>query len=302
MLRMIRRPKRPVHRPVEPEDLRSRTLVVGLGAMKSGTTWLSGYLAAHSRFLHSPIKEMNTFNQFYDNPFKGQRDRFRLYRMESLLLDKRPGGMFRHEHRLRALAQLGRINSVEDYLAYFAERIGEETHFGEISPSYSHLPPEALRDIAGITSDVRFLFLMRDPAARAASHIRHLRRRVRAHVPVADLVAQVTPDDAVYMRSDYGHTLDTLDRAGLRDRARLLYFETLFRPETMRGLCDWLDLEFREPEADRKRNVGVGEGLTPEQMHDLRDRLDPIYVDLRARGLGTEMAGWWWDAQPAAAV
>lgn len=293
--------QKPTRGPLPISELRRRTFVVGLGTMKSGTTWLSGYLGDNPQFLHSPIKEMNSFNQFYDNPFKGQGDRFRMFRMESIILDKRSGALMRHQHRLRALAQLGRIKSIDDYLAYFAERIGDETHFGEISPSYSHLPPEGLREIAGITADVRFLLIMRDPAKRAASHIRHLRRRVAADVPVADLIRTIAPDHPVYLRSNYGQTLDALEQAGVRDKAYLLTFETLFRADTMRNLCAWLGLEFQAPHVDRKKNEGTGEELTPEQLNEIRERLDPIYIDLRARGFQSDVPQWWWDAPSASA-
>ena len=41
--------------------LAQRQLVISLGVMKSGTTWLSDYLSSHPTFFHSPIKEMSAF-------------------------------------------------------------------------------------------------------------------------------------------------------------------------------------------------------------------------------------------------
>ena len=49
--------------------LQSCTLLVGLGAMKSGTTWLTRYLDAHPDFLHSPINEMDYFNHQFPGAF-----------------------------------------------------------------------------------------------------------------------------------------------------------------------------------------------------------------------------------------
>jgi hypothetical protein len=299
----LRRPVRQAA--VLPKDLRQGTLVIGLRAMKAGTTWLSDYLRGNPDFFHSPVNEMNIFNDLYDNPSKSLDrgdNRYRLYRMEEIILDSGSWTNPRRLDQLRAFAQLGRIKSVDDYLAYFAERMGNETHFGEISPAYFHLSPKALREIARITADVRFLFLMRDPVKRAASHIRHMRRRVSTNVPIADLVAGVTPDNYVYLRSNYGYTFDAVEKAGLLDRTKFLYYETLFRDDTMRDLCQWLGIEFHRPRPDRIRNEGRGEDRTPEQLDELRSRLNPIYVDLRARGMVATAPEWWWDARPAVTV
>ncbi|HSF65285.1 MAG TPA: sulfotransferase, partial [Paracoccaceae bacterium] len=210
---------RPRRAPVDP---RTRTLVIGLGAMKSGTSWLSQHLGRHPDFLHSPVKEMNVFNQMADNPFRWRDESYRLFRMEEIVLAERWRRDPKAVDSLRALAQIGRITTPEDYLAYFAERMDRQTHFGEISPAYALLPVETLRLIAGLARDVRFLFLMRDPARRAASHLRHLRRRKRVGVPLDDLLAEVVPGHPVWLRSDYGRTIDLLEAAGVLPQSRLM--------------------------------------------------------------------------------
>ena len=73
--------------PPPPVPLAHRQLVIGLGAMKSGTTWLSDYLGSHPQFFHSPIKEMNVFanlsptNPAYPNFLYKPGDAYRLWRM-----------------------------------------------------------------------------------------------------------------------------------------------------------------------------------------------------------------------------
>jgi len=279
---------------VRPEQLRERTLAVGLGAMKAGTTWLSLYLRSLPEFLHSPVNELNFFNRLHEDPTRVRDESYRALQMETIILDK-PLKLPRHWDKLRALAQQGRMATIDDYLAFFAERMGRQTHFGEISPAYSHLPAETLREIAAITKDVRFLFIMRDPAKRAASHIRHLRRRRQAHVPIDTLVEEVGEGNNVWMRSDYGLTADALKAAGVLDRTRFLYSETLFRPQTIRDLCAWLGLDYRKPDIDHRVNAGRGEELSERQLQRLRERLDPLYRDLEARGFKAEAPGWWWD-------
>lgn len=295
-------------KPIVPVPLSDRQLVIGLGAMKSGTTWLSDYLGSHPDFFHSPIKEMNSFaaifpdNPRYPNYIYRPGESYRLWRMEKIVLSfgANPSRVDRTDaererfDRLRALAQLGRITSAEQYLAYFEERIGDQSHFGEISPSYSHLPAEAYACMAGLSKDVRFLFLMRDPTDRAASHLRHARRRVDKDEDLAALVERVTPDSAFFIRSDYRYTLNTLRSLGFESRVKCLIYENLFSQDTVDELCDWLGLQRSPATLDKRLNPGVGDSLDDAQLHLLRERLAPIYDGLRHDPLTQEAVSWRW--------
>ena len=293
---------------VAPVPLSDRQLVIGLGAMKSGTTWLSDYLGSHPDFFHSPIKEMNTFaSLFPDNPrypdyIYRPGESYRLWRMEKIVLSfgSAPPRLDRTDSererfdRLRALAQLGRLATTDEYLAYFEERIGEQRHFGEISPSYSHLPAEAYAAMAGLTKDVRFLFLMRDPTERAASHLRHARRRVDKDEDLSSLIDRVTAESAFFIRSDYRYTLQVLRALQLGDRVKFLIYENLFSQDTMDDLCAWLGMERLPATLDKRLNPGVGDVLDAAQMNLLRDRLDPIYEELRHDPAVQSAASWRW--------
>lgn len=274
------------------DDLRQRRLVIGLGAMKCGTTWLSDYLGRHPGFFHAPIKEMNVFNRRWPNAFDQDGPAFRLWRMEEIVLDPHYPRSGRLRMRLRALAEIGRIGTDQDYLAFFARRMRGQGAFGEISPSYALLPPEGLRHIAGLTADVRFLFLMRDPVARMVSNIQHLRRRLRRHDSVDQMIADVAPGHPLWLRGDYGRTLDALAEAGVT--AKTLVYEEMFRDDTIRELCTWLDLPFAPPDFARRLNVAQGEGLTDDQKSRLRDRLDPVYQDLSRRFGADRPKAWQW--------
>jgi hypothetical protein len=288
--------------------LSERQLVIGLGAMKSGTTWLSDYLGSHPGFFHSPIKEMNTFAALFpeNSDYPGFRykhgESYRLWRMEKIVLSfgQSPSRIDRTEaererfNRLRALAQIGRIASTKDYLDYFAERIGSQLHFGEISPSYAHLPLAAYSCMAGLARDVRFIFLMRDPTSRAASHLRHARRRVHKDAPLESLLERVNPSNSIYLRSDYGYTIRALRSLGLETKTKFLVYEHLFRQETVDELCDWLCLGRHHAVLDKRLNPGVGEALSESQMNQLRERLAPIYDELRDDPAVQGASSWRW--------
>jgi len=303
---MLKRTLRPD--PPPPVPLQHRQLVIGLGAMKSGTTWLSDYLGGHPAFFHSPIKEMNAFASLYpdNNLYPGYVYKpghaYRVWRMEKIVLSfgvnpprlNQTDAERERFDRLRALAQLGRIASTQDYLDYFEERISAEGHFGEISPAYAHLPPEAYACMASLTDDVRFVFLMRDPTERAASHLRHARRRVDKGTTLDQLLERVDQSSAIFIRSDYRYTLHTLRQLGLAERTRFLIYEDLFKQSTVDGLCDWLGLERHEAVFDKRLNPGVGDSLSDQQMGVLRERLDPIYTDLRSDPATQAASSWLW--------
>ena len=294
--------------PPPPLPLSCRQLVIGLGAMKSGTTWLSDYLSTHPQFFHSPIKEMNAFANIYpSNPefpsyIYKPGEAYRLWRMEKIVLSYgvRPPALDRTDSdrerfdRLRALAQLGRIESAHDYLGFFEERIGSEIHFGEISPAYAHLPPEAYACMSRLTDDVRFLFLMRDPADRAASHLRHARRRVDKDVDLDQLLDRVDENHAIYIRSDYRYTLETLRSLGLAERSKFLIYEDLFTQNCVDDLCSWLGIDCHEAVLDKRLNPGVGDALSDRQMDILRERLAPIYDGLRDDPATAGASRWRW--------
>jgi hypothetical protein len=299
-----RRQQRQAEGEVPLDELRQRQLVIGLGAMKCGTTWLAHYLASHPEFFHSPIKEMHALNLIFPNPDTKDfhRKDYRLLQMERLILSlgKPPWDhdiTLRHAKfdRLRALAQLSSLDSIESYLSYFSERISHERHFGESTPFYSLLTADALSQIALIAADVRFLFVMRDPTSRAVSHLRHLRRRQRADADIDTLISEIEPGNAVFVHSDYSSVIRKLRSAGVERKTYFLVAEQLFSQASMDGLCDWLGMKHHPADLGKRLNPGVGEELSLGQWQEVRRRLEPIYETLRSEPLLDSMDAWAWQ-------
>ncbi len=150
-------------------------MFIGIGAQKAGTSWLSDYLKSHPEVFHSPVKELNFFNKLLDNPLNNDDANFRLRRIETILLYLPDWPINSNRiQRLLDIAATGKIGTDERaYFDYFASRIGNERIFGEISPSYSHLGVEGYKKMAAAHSDMRIIFLLRDPVERTCSSIRH---------------------------------------------------------------------------------------------------------------------------------
>lgn len=113
---------------------------LGIGAMRSGTTWLATQLATHPQ-IRMDRKEIHFFDQ----------------KLERL---GRPG------------SRRDVFNQVR-YLARFAFARGSGALRGEITPSYALLEPRVIARILRWMPEVRLLFLMRDPIERAWSQARN---------------------------------------------------------------------------------------------------------------------------------
>jgi hypothetical protein len=79
------------------------------------------------------------------------------------------------------------------YLGHFTP--GADRLKGEASPSYALLPVEGIRLIRRLMPDVRLIFLMRDPVARAWSHAKHTYRFGEANFASCSLSLEAVPDD-----------------------------------------------------------------------------------------------------------
>jgi hypothetical protein len=148
--------------------------------------------------------------------------------------------------------------------------------------------------MAKLTDDVRFLFLMRDPADRAASHLRHARRRVHKDLDVDQLLDRVNQDHSIYIRSDYRYTLQTLRSLGLAEKSMFLIYEDLFSQDSVDKLCQWLGIPGCKAVLDKRLNPGVGDSLGDRQMSILRQRLAPIYDGLRDDPATAGASRWRW--------
>jgi hypothetical protein len=126
-----------------------------IGAHKAGTTWLYQQLDSHPDFWMPPVKELHYFDQLsrvqraaYPR-CRDERDRRFLERLKSLSAE--PG---------IDLANYGRLFEPKGSL-----------FSGDISPNYSTLSDEIIRQIVGYFPNLKVIFLARDPVERFWSHL-----------------------------------------------------------------------------------------------------------------------------------
>jgi hypothetical protein len=126
-----------------------------VGAHKAGTTWLYQQLDSHPDFWMPPVKELHYFDQ--------------LSRVR-----RASGTRCRDERDLRFLAKLKSLSAetsidLDNYARLFEPK--GSLLSGDISPNYSTLNNEVIRQVVGYFPNLKVIFLARDPVERVWSHL-----------------------------------------------------------------------------------------------------------------------------------
>ena len=163
-----------------------KTMLIGIGAQKTGTTWLYKYLSDHPDVFMSPYKEAHVF----DHRHNYKADQFReillnrVIDFSEIIKNKKGRGCSELYSRvMNSVEKIAMIDDLDIYMEHFYQRVKGEKVFGEITPAYSLLPKKGFKEILSLHDQVKFIFIMRDPIDRAWSHINDELRRKGLDVP-----------------------------------------------------------------------------------------------------------------------
>jgi hypothetical protein len=259
-------------------DCRPRFLF-GVGAQKSGTTWLYEQLSKHPAVGFGWKKEIGLWGSLWDknltnHPSKHLRQHIQksFYRF--------PNGKIIPQFPLFS-RQLGK--------EYFKEfRIISDSGkdvVADITPHYSAISgPHFLRlrrwaEDYGF--DPRVVFIMRDPVERVISGVMHSNRRLknRTNEEWVELIEHTYDSYPVAVRTRYDKTLRNIESAFETDQVGYFFFEELFTEKAMDDLSGLLGISAvpaifsqRVRSATRKVNVPL------ELRKKIRSHYDPVYL------------------------
>ncbi len=269
-----------------PQGAPRKPEIVGIGAQKAGTSWLSHMLGQHSGVWGTPLKEVHFFNHRFIAAHrywiswhyrqKPVEIRARFQRRAEVL----PAVM---DDYLRSICAGAQMYSNHWYKQVFAPA-PEGTKPMEVTPEYSALPAEGVDFVARFLPRARFIYLVRDPVDRAVSQLRMnlLRERRRPDSPAAWAGEIATP--VLAERGDYATYIPRW-QARLGDRLLVLPYGDIARDPLalMRRIEGFLDL----PPADYA-DLGLRVFATPDGIAvpdparaALRERLAGQYDYLR---------------------
>ncbi|MCA9967469.1 MAG: sulfotransferase [Anaerolineales bacterium] len=143
---------------------------IGIGAQKSGTSWLAGNLRQHPQIWLPPIKELHHFNRPGRSPMalslsydRLGRSRLRLILKYRVWRDVKNGKNIGWHFRHFLLPRGDRW-----YASLFTPGAGQIA--GEITPGYSIVDEAVVRKVHSLMPNLKIIFLLRNPIDRTWSH------------------------------------------------------------------------------------------------------------------------------------
>lgn len=280
------------------------TILFGLGATKAGTSWLHEYLDSHPQVRMPVTKELHFFDARHFGRVPAERARLEALRAQIVArLDKASGA----GHARLA----GRIAEIDRYVALLDSDAGDGAFrdfltegargarlVGDITPAYALLPEPVLARMQAMAARVRFVYILRDPVDRLWSNIRMAAWRKggaagqvarRAHAIFDRWLAGGHAEISV--RSDYRGALERMARAIAPANLRILFYERLFTPEAVEGLCRFLGLAPHPADFAMRVHATVPVPLDSARAARARAALGPQY-DHVARTMGDLPARW----------
>lgn len=272
-----------------------KTFLLGVGAQKCGSTWLSQYLRQHPQVDMGFAKEYHIFDALnLSNP---EIVRKRLQgRIQAVV---GPGAM----PTANDLALLRFLGDTEQYYDYFLQRLRPDNIVltGDITPSYAALPPAVFRNIQqaleGRGLRVAVVYLMRDPVERCLSLARH--KLKQSGLPSdsnreAAYLTQAFTQEAFVLRTRYDLTLETLEQVfAPQDRMFLLY-EAFFESARIDDLAAFLGI--RPFPADFQTPVNVsrtGNSISQELRQQIFTHYLPVYRAMANRFGHDALSRYW---------
>jgi len=246
------------------------TFLLGVGAQKAGTSWLHAYLHGRDDADFGFLKEYRVHDARTVpelDPFRHLRNARGISRAwRELALLRQP--------RTRRRWQF--VQHPDRYYDYFERLLSHPGTLltGDISPCYASLDSDTLAGIRAALEDrairVRVVILLRDPIERILSSVRmNLRKKGKLHAE-AEIAATRRAAErhprGMERRGNYRRTLENLDRAFAPEQIHVGFYESLFRPESIRALCRHLGLPYQPADFSRRVNASDSTTTIPAEV------------------------------------
>lgn len=273
------------------------TLVFGIGAQKAGTTWLYDALARHPECHVPPKKEVHYFDV---QLMEGERSHFELFAAHAIKTAQALPGT-----RGEALAAvLSVLREQIDYLEIYAAEEGDHSRYlswltrghaeqrivADITPAYALLSRQIFAQLFELSSDTRFVFILRDPVDRLWSAIRMMADvgkgsdsafRTRARKYIEDLeIGRLTRH---IDRSDYQATMTELEAVAPKESILYLFYEELFSDAGVERLAAFLGIGPINGDFTELSNPGRTLTLAEEDAERLYLLVASVYESMATR-------------------
>lgn len=271
------------------------TLLIGIGAQKSGTTWLADYLRAEQTDVHLPtVKEVHFFDNIcmpkYGQFFEEQRLAGFKTQVQSLNLDN-IGGAALNENLLGQLARFQAVRSPRGYINFLNRGRTDQSILCDITPDYAILGADGFQLMKDTHPNVKLVFILRNPADRYWSSLRFN----NTHNPSFDVAGNF---DAMLRREDFVRfaNYDRTIRVALEifkpEQLHIEFYENLFTDQAVQSFCDWLGLPFISGNYGTRANAAKTSVMSEVQRRQAVLTYQQTYTEIAARFPDTLPGSW----------
>ena len=191
---------------------------IGIGAQRSGTSWLYAALRRHPALWLPPLKELH----YFDDPMRNKRY---YYHLRLRLIS---GLWIRHPLSPWDLRYFLTKRSDDWYGRLFEPGRRRGLLTGEITPKYSVLDEGTFARMRAINPRVKLIFIMRDPIMRSWSGIMNRRKKQGiVGIPSRETALRTARRPGVQRRSSYLDNIERLERVFQRDQIFYGFFDDL---------------------------------------------------------------------------
>ena len=265
---------------------------IGIGAARSGTTWVARQLAQHSDIWLPRIKELHYFSRSlkYDGPsylndsslvkrvFSSeehfQKYRYHLYRAIGSNLIRPSLDKLRWD----CLYFFGQPSD-DWYASLFAT--ADNRIAGEITPQYSVLQVDDIKAIKKLNPDCKILFMMRDPVERAWSLLRYHDQRFTPGLTKSSInqLIKAAHHPAKLAQSDYRTILNNWFAVYSREEIFIGYYDQIVESpdKLVRNLFDFLNLD--HDTVSEKPNSKVNQSFDKSMPELFRIAMSDYYYE-----------------------
>ncbi|MFV0298026.1 MAG: sulfotransferase family protein [Hyphomicrobiaceae bacterium] len=256
---------------------------VGIGAQKSGTTWLARMLATHPDVFVTPVKEIHYFDHITGvTEHLSQHKRRSRYRKYHQRMWTQWSRFSEHTSQWQWWRDYMRTPIDDDWYCRLFTHRGNRRMAGEITPEYAMIGKDGLAHIHRLAPTARVLFIMRNPVDRMWSQVLH-QCRVRgldANALAADAIFSMLKEPRFRELGDYSQTLDDMNLVFGKAQSLPLFYEEMHqdRLAALQQVCTFLRVSF-EPEyfsdLGKRYNRSQQARLRPEIREHLRQQCQP---------------------------
>ncbi|HHX90944.1 MAG TPA: sulfotransferase [Paracoccus sp.] len=289
----------------------TKTFLLGVGAQKSGTSWLYYYLSRHPQCAMGRVKEYAVFDTIYMREQFGQRSALRLNELAKMaksrankIKKKEPEGS--NEDLLSLIDNIALELDPDRYVDHFERLLlrKPKAHLvGDITPEYSALSADHYSEIRNMLIDagfdVRVVFLMRDPVERCYSMLRMGDRNKSAQGKALKDPAHVRFSEEAVMdwceiRTRYDKTIPALEAAFRPDELFYAFYEEFISAASIKELTTFLGIRFIDPDTDHMANRSPRDAeLSAEAIAKVRSYYEPVYTFCKDRFGSARIEGIW---------